>query len=51
MRILEGTGVFGVVFAVADLGEVIVGVFVGGLLKIFGERGEGRADDVEAVRC
>ena len=49
MRELEGAAVLVVVLAVADLGEVFVRVFVGGLLEVFRERGEGGADDVEAV--
>lgn len=49
MRELEGAAVLVVVLAVADLGEVVVRVLVGGLLEVFRERGEGGADDVEAV--
>lgn len=49
MRELEGAAVLVVVLAVADLGEVFVRILVGGLLEVFGERGEGGADDVEAV--
>lgn len=49
MRKLERAGVFDVILAVADLGEIFVGVLVRGLLKILGELSEGWADDVEAV--
>lgn len=51
VRELEGAGVFVVVLAVTDLGEVFMWVLVGGLLEIFGKRGEGGTDDVEAVWC
>ena len=39
------------VVTVTDLGEIFVGILVGVSLEVFGERGEGGADDVEAVSC